>query len=113
MGQGRLHLLRVEKVEVSPVEFAFESFDFSLLLQLLLTNCSLIITHYQLVEIRLFFLFFHFISSIGSITVLINSLDLHLGLLSLPLLLNSVICDPVKLYFADDSLIQKEQINQT
>ena len=108
MGQGRLHLLRVEEVKVCAKEFALECFDFSLLLQLLLTNSRLIISHYQLVDIRLFLLFFNLIFSISSITVLISSLfiglDLHLGLFPLLLLFNSVICDPVELYFADNTL---------
>ena len=56
VGQGRLHLLGVEEVKVCPVEFAFELFNFKLLLQLTLFHCSLIIIHYQLIEIRLFLL---------------------------------------------------------
>ena len=59
VGQGWLHLLGVEEVEVCPVEFAFKLFDLSLLLELSLFYSSLIISHYQLVEIRLFFLSCH------------------------------------------------------
>ena len=107
VGQGRLHLLRVEEVKVCPIEFAFELFNFKLLLQLSLFHCSLIIIHYQLIEIRLFLLPLYLIFSI-SITSLFVCNQVGLGLLSLLLLLNSVISDSVELYFSDYTLKQKK-----
>ena len=117
VGQGRLHLLRVEEVEVCSIELSFERFNFSLLLlQLLLISCRLlIISHYQLVEIRLFLLLFHLVFSGSTILVsrLVFSFNFHLGLFPLLLLLNPMVCDPVELYFANDSLETKgnDQIN--
>ena len=73
VGQGRLHLLRVEEVKVCPIEFAFELFYFSLLLQLSLFHCSLIISHYQLVEIRLFFFPLYLIFSISITSLFVCS----------------------------------------
>ena len=109
VGQGRLHLLGVEEVKVRPVEFAFELFNFKLLLQLSLFHCSLIIIHYKFVEIRLFLLPLYLIFSI-SITSLFVCNQVGLGLLSLLLLLNSVISDSVELYFADYTLKQKKKL---
>ena len=114
MGQGRLHLLGVKEVKVCSIEFAFEFLDLNLLLQLSLFYCSLIISHYQLVEIRLFLLFCHFIFSISITTFFVCSgFDPLLRFLSFLHLLNPMISYSVELYFANDSLKPKKIISQS